>query len=87
MSDVQHLYNSIAVVSFGLLLYGHALAAQQPKAHQTYPLQASPKTIVWGYYSAKATPVLRVKSSDTVEMYTLITSSPQELEAASVAQA
>jgi len=55
--------------------------AQQPNA---YKLKASPKTVVWGYYSASAAPVLRVHSGDTVEMETLITNSPARLEAAGV---
>jgi acetamidase/formamidase len=55
--------------------------AQQPNA---YKLKASPKTVVWGYYSATAAPVLRVRSGDTVEMETLITNSPARLEAAGV---
>ncbi len=40
--------------------------------------------MVWGYYSASAAPVLRVRSGDTVEMETLITNSPARLEAAGV---
>jgi acetamidase/formamidase len=55
--------------------------AQQPNS---YKLKASPKTVVWGYYSASAAPVLRVHSGDTVEMETLITNSPARLEAAGV---
>ena len=44
----------------------------------------TPKTVCWGYYSAAAPPVLRVKSGETVEVQTLITSSPERLEAAGV---
>ena len=47
---------------------------------QTYTLKPTPKTVAWGYYDAKAAPVLRVKSGDTVEIQTLITSSPKRLE-------
>lgn len=36
----------------------------------------------WGYYDAKADPVLRVESGDTVEIQTLITNSPKGLEKA-----
>ncbi len=46
-----------------------SLLAQQG----TYTLKATPKTVEWGYYDAKATPVLRMKSGDTVEIQTLIT--------------
>ena len=47
-------------------------------------LKASPETIVWGYYSAAAKPVLRIKSGDTVTIDTMITSSPERLAAAGV---
>src|SRR3981189_1762547 len=46
----------------------------------TYTLKPTPKTVAWGYYDAKAAPVLRVKSGDTVEIQTLITNSPKRLE-------
>ncbi len=49
-----------------------------------YQLKASPETIAWGYYSAAAKPVLRIKSGDTVTVDTLITSSPDRLAAAGV---
>ena len=54
-------------------------------AQQTVMLKATPKTVVWGYYDAKAAPALHVKSGDTVQIETLITSSPKRLEAAGVA--
>jgi acetamidase/formamidase len=50
----------------------------------THTLKATPKTVAWGYYDAKAQPVLRVKSGDTVVAETLITSSPKRLEEAGV---
>jgi acetamidase/formamidase len=53
-------------------------------AQTTQTLNPTPKTVAWGYYDAKATPVLRVKSGDTVEIQTLITSSPKRLEDAGV---
>jgi acetamidase/formamidase len=40
--------------------------------------------VAWGYYDAKTSPVLRIKSGDTVEIQTLITSSPKRLEEAGV---
>jgi acetamidase/formamidase len=63
------------------LIAAAAALAQQPN---TYKLKASPKTVVWGYYSASAAPALRVHSGDTVEMETLITNSPARLEAAGI---
>src|SRR5262249_4391324 len=53
-------------------------------AEATHTLKATPKTVVWGYYDAKAAPVLRVKPGDTVEIQTLITNSPKRLEEAGV---
>src|SRR5437667_2803316 len=57
-----------------------AVLAQQPSSSSAYTLKATPKTVAWGYYDAKAAPVLRVKSGDTVEIQTLITNSPKRLE-------
>ena len=48
-----------------------------PKTHQLKP---TPKTVAWGRYDPNAAPVLRIKSGDTVEVQTLITSSPTALE-------
>jgi acetamidase/formamidase len=49
-----------------------------------YKLKATPETVAWGYFSAAAKPVLHIKSGDTVEIQTLITSSPERLVAAGV---
>jgi acetamidase/formamidase len=53
-------------------------------AQATYTLKPTPKTVVYGYYDAKAAPALRIKSGDTVEIGTLITNTPKDLEAAGV---
>ena len=50
-------------------------------------LPATPQTVAYGYYSAAATPVLRIASGDTIEVETLITNRPDRLEAAGVAPA
>jgi len=70
--------------TLALLVTAAAALAQQPN---TYTLKVGPKTVVWGYYSASAAPVLRVHSGDTVEMETLVTNSPARLEAAGVSPA
>jgi acetamidase/formamidase len=44
----------------------------------TVTLNASPETVAWGYYWAKAKPVLTVHSGDTVRMQTLSTCGPDE---------
>jgi acetamidase/formamidase len=64
-------------VTAGVLALALPLAAAEPVV-----LKPSPKTVAWGYYDASTPPVLRVKSGDTVEIHTLITSSPARLEAA-----
>src|SRR5471030_2236368 len=63
-----------------LLAFLIAFAAQAAD-HQ---LKATPGTVVVGYYSAAAKPVLKIKSGDTVEIQTLITNSPDRLMAAGV---
>ncbi|MFI5245587.1 MAG: acetamidase/formamidase family protein, partial [Gemmatimonadales bacterium] len=47
-------------------------------------LMPSPRTVIWGYYDAAATPVLRVRSGDVVEVGTLLTNTPAGLERAGV---
>src|ERR1051325_11390146 len=64
---------------FVILLLAVPTFAQQP-----LQLKPTPKTVAWGYYDAAAAPVMRVKSGDTVEVQTLITSSPTRLEGAGV---
>lgn len=65
-----------------------AQSTSQPTPHsgggQKYVLQATPKTVAFGYYDAAAPPVLRIHSGDTVEFHTLITNSPKGLEKAGV---
>lgn len=50
---------------------------------ENFELKATPKTIVWGYYSADAKPVLTIHSSDTVRIET-VSGNPARLEAAGV---
>jgi acetamidase/formamidase len=51
---------------------------------RTLTLKPTPTTVAWGYYDAAAAPVLRISSGDTVEVQTLITSTPPRLTAAGV---
>lgn len=48
-------------------------------------LPAAPETVAWGHYDPASPPVLRVQSGDIVDIGTLITNSPERLEAAGVA--
>ena len=68
----------------GSLLLAATASAQQANPQAQYTLKPTPKTVAWGYYDASTPPVLRVKSGDTVEVQTLITSSPKRLEGAGV---
>jgi len=44
----------------------------------------TPTTVAWGYYDAAAEPVLHIRSGDEIIIGTLITSTPERLEAAGV---
>ena len=70
-----------AVVLMAIAVRGQQPDAQSPAIHKLKP---TPKTVAWGYYDASTPPALRVRSGDTVEVQTLITSSPARLEAAGV---
>lgn len=58
------------------------LALTALDARAQHQLKPTPKTVAWGYYDASTPPVLRIKSGETVEIQTLITSSPARLESA-----
>jgi|SRR5580698_2537064 hypothetical protein len=62
-------YRAIVLIS-ALCVSVSSLVAQQTSTQATYTLKATPKTVAWGYYDAKATPVLRIKSGNTVEVQT-----------------
>jgi acetamidase/formamidase len=65
------------------LMLASAIGVAQ-RAPQVKELQATPATVAYGYYDAAASPVMRIQSGDTVRIHTLITSTPQQLEAAGV---
>src|SRR5713226_6083232 len=70
----------VALLGFGTLVFMCSLPSQQAAAQATYTLKATPKTVAWGYYDARAAPVLRGKAGDRVEFQTLITNSTKRLE-------
>jgi len=49
------------------------VAAQGPVTHR---LLATPDTVAYGYYWSEATPALRIKSADIIDVDTLLTNSP-----------
>jgi hypothetical protein len=57
-----------------------SLFIQGAYAQATYTLKPTPKTVAWGYYDAKAAPVLRVKSGDTVDIQTPLASTAAQDE-------
>ncbi|HEX6748250.1 MAG TPA: acetamidase/formamidase family protein [Longimicrobium sp.] len=61
-----------------------ALFAASADAQAVHRLMPSPTTVAWGYYDAAAAPVLRIRSGDRLVVGTLITSSPERLQAAGV---
>src|ERR1700712_4902283 len=71
-------------------LYAAALSAI-PAALAQQPAQtllATPTTVAWGFYSARAKPVLTVKSGDTVTIQTLSTcGAPERLKTLGIAEA
>jgi acetamidase/formamidase len=69
------------VIAAAVLLGATSAQAQRlPKAQ--HELLATPTTVAWGYYDAAAPAVLHIKSGETVQVHTLITSSPTRLEGA-----
>jgi len=67
-----------------LLIFAAFQAAAAAPQQADYKLKATPKTVAWGYYAANMPPALRIRSGDSVEVQTLITNSPDRLEAAGV---
>ncbi len=56
-------------------------------APQTHRLEATPSTVVYGYYWSQAAPVLHVASGDIIDVDTLLTNTPAGLAKAGVAEA
>jgi hypothetical protein len=61
---MKHVLAAVVVFSFSIIAMGQTAPAT---------LAASPSTVVWGYYSAKAKPALTVHSGDSVRIQTLST--------------
>ena len=84
LSEEQTMTRLAAPALFLFAYLAAPLHAPQSPAPvgQIYHLKPTPQTVVWGYYDAKATPVLRIKSGDTVEIQTLVASNPERFESA-----
>ncbi len=76
----------LILLAIGFLFGTSSICAEQAGAQEKHTLlKATPSTVAWGYYDAKAKPVLTVKSGEIVDVETLLTNSPKRLEAAGVA--
>jgi acetamidase/formamidase len=66
------------LVCTGFIALGTMLAsqAQTPKTHR---LEATPSTVVYGYYWSEAKPALRIDSGDIIDVDTLLTNTPEGL--------
>jgi acetamidase/formamidase len=92
-TSMSSMMGLVAATIFAVFFGPRALAqsarqAQRPPKPATSikALEPTPATVAYGYYSADATPVLRIKSGDTVRVHTLLTSTPTRLEGAGVAK-
>lgn len=74
----------MAATALCLLSLMTSATAQKGSSTDPYMLNATPSTVAYGYYWSEAVPALRVHSGDFVTVHTLITSSPDRLEAAGV---
>src|SRR6266508_5452285 len=75
---------SVLPVICALALFGRDAYSQQASEVNSHVLKPTPMTVAWRYYDATTPPALRIKSGDTVEVHTLITSTPPRLEGAGV---
>jgi len=67
-----------------LTLFCLVVTPCRPIPAETLELKATPKTVVWGHYSATTPPVLQVHSGDIVKIETVSTGSPSRFEASGV---
>ena len=74
----------LIVVTGACLAAGAVALADQVRSPKVHRLEATPATVVYGYYWAGATPALRVASGDIIDVDTLLTNTPAGLERAGV---
>jgi len=63
------------------LVAASSAIGQSPRTHR---LEVTPATVAYGYYSADASPALRIASGDVIDVDTLLTNSPAGLQRAGV---
>lgn len=70
-------------VGVSVVMLTTCLAAYTQPPH-THRLEATPATVVYGYYWSEAQPVLRIASGDIIDVDTLLTNTPEGLAKAGV---
>ena len=75
------MYRNLTLAASLALLTAAALHARSPQVHR---LEATPATIVYGYYWSQAHPALRIASGDVIDVDTLLTNTPEGLAKAGV---
>src|SRR5256885_13430997 len=71
------MYRNLTLsVSLLALLTAAAVHARSAQMHR---LEATPATIVYGYYWSEAPPALRIASGDVIDVDTLLTNTPEGL--------
>ena len=83
MSSLQAV--KITVVPVFLLIFISVAAQKKGSISNPYVLNPSATTVVWGNYWSETPPVLHLQSGDYLNVRTLITSTPEKLEAAGIA--
>src|SRR6266852_5098848 len=75
------MYRNLTLSASLAFLTAAAVHARSPQVHR---LEATPATIVYGYYWSEAPPALRIASGDVIDVDTLLTNTPEGLAKAGV---
>src|SRR5215469_4213012 len=76
----MHRNLTLSAVLLALLTTGEVHA----RSVQVHRLEATPATVVYGYYWSQAPPALRIASGDIIDVDTLLTNTPEGLRKAGV---
>ena len=74
----------VTAMLMAVLITFSGAAQKMGSASNPYLLNPSATTVAWGSYWSEMPPVLRIHSGDYVRVHTLLTSTPERLEAAGV---
>ena len=75
------MYRNLTLSAGLAFLTTAAVHARSPQVHR---LEATPATVVYGYYWSEAAPALRIASGDVIDVDTLLTNTPEGLAKAGV---